>query len=60
MSDWTPTPEQCDGVIARTLEFFRDECDELQQELGCPRPFIAELLTALAQTYADWTAPIWG
>ena len=53
MSDWTPTPEQRDGVIARTLESFRDECDELQQELGCPRPFIAELLTALAQSYAD-------
>lgn len=53
MADWTPTPDQRDGVIARTLEFFRDECDELQQELGCPGEFIAELLTALAQTYAE-------
>ena len=45
--NWTPSKDQYEGAIARTVDFFLDELKELQEELDCPDEFIFDLLEAI-------------
>ena len=49
---WTPTKEQNEGVVTRTVDFFLDELNELQEELGCPDEFIFDLLGAIRDRWS--------
>ena len=44
---WTPSKEQSQGVLTRSVEFLLDELNELQEELDCPDEYIFNLLGAI-------------
>ena len=44
--------EQNEGVVTRTVDFFLDELNELQEELGCPDEFIFDLLGAIRNRWS--------
>ena len=50
---WTPTKEQNEGVVTRTVDFFLDELKELQEELDCPDEFIYDFLEVIRNRWSQ-------
>ena len=49
---WTPSKEQSQGVLTRSLDFLLDEVNELQEELDCPDEYIFSLLGAIRDRWS--------
>ena len=51
---WVATDDQTNGPITSAWEFIDGECQDLQNEIGCPRSYIAGMLRAIAD---NWDGP---
>ena len=52
---WRSTEEQNTGPISRVAEFFIDELNELQEELGCPDEFIYDFMEAIRNRWSPYS-----